>query len=231
MRYPTLLGAAESLFGTSGTTTEVQIGQALRAAGLLPRSRRGMAPPTLLSDRDVATFLLARLVTDSPVRAARSVAAWGELSCLSGDLSGPGGLSGVPAEWPATATLGIGHDVLDLLEALVADALAGQMGFGRHLLSYLEITSHGPLPMITIGPTDDGAEAIRDGDPLGLRLQEMAVSGIYRVPFQHTNDFGSDLAAARAAHRGETPSMITTRRAIPLEAIAALLDLAKEGGP
>lgn len=227
MHLPSLHRAGAAVFGAS-VPAEYKHLRALRDAGLLPPGRSGRAPQPELSAVEIGRYLLGRLGTDQPARIVELAALYGGLPCLTDRLTLGGNLVGAPAEWTSVAALPAGHSAGDLLTAIVSDALAGRLDHGAALLSDVEIRAWWPLPMITVGPTGEGAVEIAAGSDYGRRLQAVALVGTYRAPWRPVDSVRDGLDQAVTAHLGEPVAAITVERSITLASIWQLVRTAEE---
>lgn len=133
------------------------------------RPVRGLGPTQgEVTTREIAAMLVCRLVGDSKPEIAAFAEHLGRLQCVRPHIVTDGRspfaeVWGVPEGWRQTAALPAGHSFIDLIEALVVDALAGRFAEGEHWLRYLELRFHRPALMAELRLADAGRDVLDAG--------------------------------------------------------------------
>ncbi|WP_165790967.1 hypothetical protein [Pleomorphomonas carboxyditropha] len=133
-------------------------------------------------------------------------------------------VSGVPDVWCQTAGLPAGHSFLDLIEALVVDALAGRMDEGAHWLRYINLTFSRPSLCAELRLSPEGRDVLDGGGHLAAAIAPLAgLRAMYAV--EPPSLPASLTEALKAAVRSTPePSRIRVARMLDVGAIADLLE-------
>jgi hypothetical protein len=224
MRFSTLAALAARAFGLLDHDAR-ELYRPLQREGLLPRGQRGPGRSCILEPRHVAIALTARLVTGRPARVVEKVCRYGVMPCIQPIVINPddpeplANIEGVPSEWEAVRALPIGHNIVQLVEALLIDSAAGRMEVGAIAWHFIEFRSYAPVPRITVGLTSEGRDAIEAGGWLADAVSAAAIKAEYGRAHRLYPDLKGRLAEATASLLGEKHSAVSTEIAFELDVI------------
>lgn len=208
----TLLRAAAAIFPAPAPTTTRTAWAVAADAGLRPVRPRGPFRNEV-APREIAALLVARLAGDDKPSIAALTGELGRMRSVSPVM-------GVPPEWIATRRLPAGHRMLDLIEALVIDALAGRMDAMRDMLGSVLLSFHGAPLGAQFRLSSDGVDALANGNPSGSPLTLLSsMRATYRAAVGNAasgsqKGFGgaSGIAASRTMTVGAILELVESTR-------------------
>jgi hypothetical protein len=225
MRYSGFAALAARASGVDEIASRALL-RPLQRANVIPPLRNVPRAQAHLTARQAAAGLTVMLTTDRPSLALEKLARYGGLKCIEPVVLEPNdpvryaSISGAPPAWTSTCTLAPGHTALNLLEALLTDAMEGRQEWGGVALPFIELRSYAPAPRIELRLAQEGRDCLDEGGLLADALKPLAgLRATYAPPFRFYPNILDEVAEAGRSLLGERHSAISTERAFGLDLV------------